>query len=245
MNRSVVVVALVFCVSVVASSLQAQQEPVTAVKQRVTDLTSTLTRAEIDALEQKLESFERETSNQIVVVMIPTIGTGSLEELSLRIAETNKIGKKERNNGVLLLVIKDDRLIRIEVGYGLEGVLTDALSGMIIRREITPHFRIGDYNAGLNAGVDAIMLATKDEYKGDGGSTDQPPEGIPFILILLLLLFIFSRFGRRGFPFLPGGFGGSRSGGFGGFPKSGGGWGGGGFGGGGGSFGGGGASGRW
>lgn len=82
-------------------------------------------------------------------------------------AEKNKIGKKDRNNGVLLLIVKNDRKLRIEVGYGLEGALTDAASSSIIRNEITPKFKQGNYYDGINAGVDAIIAVTKGEYAGD------------------------------------------------------------------------------
>ncbi|HTK82530.1 MAG TPA: YgcG family protein [Bacteroidota bacterium] len=220
--------------------------------QRVIDQTGTLSRDEVQALESKLASFEQETSNQVVVLMISSLQGESIEDYSLRVAEKNKFGKKERNNGILFIVAKDDRKLRIEVGYGLEGALTDALSSQIIRHEITPQFRSGDYYAGITAGVDAIIAATKGEYKGDG--KDGNGRGFPiaplfvmiFVVMFLLRAFIGSRrhyIGRRGSfgsPWFWGGFGG---GGFGGGGFGGG--GGGGFSGGGGSFGGGGASGSW
>src|SRR5207249_3860634 len=150
---------------------------------------------------------------------------------------------KGKNNGVLLFIAKDDRQIRIEVGYGLEGALTDAIAGQIIRREMVPRFQQGQLFEGINAGIDAILAATKNEYAPErSGRTKKEMNLLPFILILLILYYISSqsrrrRFVGRGFPpmFLPGGWG-SRSGGWGGS---------GGFTGGGGSFGGGGASGKW
>ena len=238
--------------------------PVPALTRYATDMTVTLTANQVVLLNQKLEKFDKETSTQIVVLMIPTIGNTAVEEYALRVAEKNKIGQEGKSNGALLLVAKDDRKIRIEVGYGLEGALPDALSGTIIRREIGPKFREGDFFGGLNAGVEAIMLATKNEYKADPKG-DGKRFNLTTILFLIFIIFIISRMfisrrkyfgggpGNRNFPgpwigFPPsGGLGGGRkSGGFGGgFGGGGGGGGFGGFSGGGGSFGGGGASGGW
>ena len=205
-----------------------------------TDLTATLTANQVVMLNQKLEQFDRETSTQILVLMIPALGTNSLEDFALRVAEKNKIGREGKDNGALLLVVKDDRKIRIEVGYGLEGALPDALSGIIIRREIGPKFREGDFFGGLNAGVEAIMLATKNEYKADPKKKDRGFD-LMTILFFIFIIFIIGRMfasrrkylggtGRttRGFPGpwigIPPVGGGRRGGGF---------WGGG-FGGGGG-----------
>lgn len=221
-------------------------------RQRITDLTGTLSSSEVQSIERTLAEFENETSNQIVVVMVPAVGTGSVDDYSMQLAEKNKVGKKGRDNGALLLIAKDDHQVRIEVGYGLEGVLTDALSDQIIRHEIIPKFKEGDFAGGISAGIDAIKQATKGEYKGDGGR-QRIRNVSPLVVLILFLFFGLSglfRGGRRhylgsgGFytrnPWLGGGFGG---GGFGGGGFGGGGFGG--FSGGGGSFGGGGASGSW
>lgn len=218
---------------------------------RATDFTGTLTAEELSALEAKLRAFEQSTSTQLVVVLVPTVGDEVIEEVAYRVAESNGIGKKAKNNGVLLFIAKNDRRIRIEVGYGLEGALPDILAGQIIRKEITPRFREGNFAAGINAGVDAIIAATKNEYKADDPAGGHSFVISPLVIILLVLLFLFLLRGRRryllGAPPIYGS-------GWGGFPRSGGrGWGGGGFGGGGGggfsggggSFGGGGASGGW
>lgn len=208
----------------------------------LTDETNSLSEREQQVLEQKLSAYDKATSTQVVVVIIAGLGSESIESAALRIAEENGIGRKEKNNGVLLLVAKDDRKLRIEVGYGLEGVLTDVLSGQIIRHEIAPRFREGYFFEGISAGVDAIILATQNEYVAD--KNDRPSKGmnlVPIIFIILLFLY-FSRNRRQRFMggavppiFFPGGgFGRGSSGGIGG-----------GFSGGGGSFGGGGASGNW
>jgi uncharacterized protein len=244
-----------FSLLIVASvAAQRSDDSVSTLRERVTDLTGTLTRSDIDELNARLAQFERETSNQIVVVIVPSLEGGSIEDYTLRVAEKNKVGKKGKDNGVLLVVAKDDHRIRIEVGYGLEGVLTDALSDQIIRRIITPRFRQNDYAGGIAAGVDAIMSATKGEFKGEPEQRNKS-RGYSFLVtfILFLLFGVFSRLftagrrmtmGSRGYytrgPWWFGGGGGFGGGGFGG-----GGFSGGGFSGGGGSFGGGGASGSW
>jgi uncharacterized protein len=221
--------------------------------QYVTDQTGTLQGSEISAISAKLEQFDRETSTQIVVLMVSTIGDSPVEEASLKVAETNKIGRGGKNNGILLFIAKDDRKVRIEVGYGLEGVLPDITSGQIIRHEIIPRFRGGDYYTGIVAGVESIMLATKNEYKAESKGQGRGGFPVPLIVLLVIGFVILSRIGRGGGPFS--GVGGRRGGwpiffppmggGWGGGSSGGGGFGGGGFSGGGGSFGGGGASGSW
>jgi uncharacterized protein len=117
-----------------------------------------------ELLEEKLKAHEKETTNQIVVLIIPSLEGEVLEEYSLKVASTWKLGQKKKDNGVLLLIAKDDRLLRIEVGYGLEGVLTDALSSRIIRKEITPSFKRGNFSLGVKQGVDAILGSISGEY---------------------------------------------------------------------------------
>lgn len=194
-------------------------------------------------LENTLRVFEEKTSNQVVVVTFPSLEGDSLEDFSIRLAEAWKAGQKGRDNGVIFLIFKNDRKIRIEVGYGLEGVLTDALSGQIISQVVAPYFRQGDYAGGIVAGTDAIMKATQGEFKGVPGKNNANPFARWMALFGVFFLFhLFARAnsnrlggrpGRGGF-FVPMG-GGYRSGG-GGFS---------GFSGGGGGFGGGGASGGW
>ena len=209
----------------------------------VTDRAGMLSSGVERELENALRSFETSDSTQIVVLTIPTLEGEALDEYALRVAETWAVGQRERDNGALLLVVRDDRKIRIEVGYGLEGRLTDLLSGRIIDNEITPRFKQGDFDGGISAGVDAMVLAVRGEYQGTprrDGEKKRSPFGLLFLLLFLgpgLLRFFLphTRSRRSGIWF----------GGFGGGGGSGGGFGGGGFSGGGGGFGGGGASGSW
>lgn len=227
------------------AGLPGQENSITKLTQRVTDVTGTLSQAEIRTLENHLAIFEDSTSTQIVVVLLGSVAGESIEDVSMRIAEQNKIGSKGRDNGVLLLIAKDDRLIRIEVGYGLEGTLPDALASSIIRNEITPYFRTGNYYGGIVGGVNAIMSATRNEYTADQKGKRKETGGFPLLLVLLILFFVLNGLRRRNSGGFLGGMGPIMTSGLGGMlgSKSGG-WGGG-FGGGGGSFGGGGASGRW
>ncbi|HEV2211388.1 MAG TPA: TPM domain-containing protein [Verrucomicrobiae bacterium] len=222
-----------------------------------------------EQLNQQLADYERQTSSQILVVVYPKMQSdSSIEDYTVRIAQAWKAGQKGKDNGAVLFVFVQDHKIYLQVGYGLEGVLPDALAHEIIANEITPQFRAGNYTAGLTAGVHAILAAAKGEYKGSGRTVhdvqQQHQNTIAIILVflvlgiggLVLLLGMFGGLsGRRGYSsgggwgvgsggWWGGGWGGS--GGWGG--GGGGGWGGGGGGGfsaGGGSFGGGGAGGSW
>lgn len=196
-------------------------------------------------LDQVLENFERETSSQIIVAVYPKMQSdSSIEDYTVRVAQAWGVGQKDKKNGAVLFVFIGDRKMFLQVGYGLEGVLPDALCKRIIEDEIKPGFKAGDYNSGLAAGVSAILSATKGEYKGTGrtvgdgrnGRTQNVP-GFVFFLFVVAILVLPLLSGRRrgGYYYSSGGWGG------------GGGWsgGGGGFSGGGGSFGGGGAGGSW
>jgi uncharacterized protein len=227
------------------AALQAAAQPmeIPDLREYATDRTLTLSQDQLAALNRQLLQFDQQTSTQIVVLLVPTTGDLSIEEAALKVAERNKIGKQGRDNGALLLIAKEDRAVRIEAGRGLEGVLPDILAGQIIRKEIIPKFREGDLPGGVFAGVEAMIQATKNEYRADPPSKEQKHFNIAPILVVIFVLYMIMRSRRRG------------GGGFGGFPPTigGGGWGGGGsggfsgggFSGGGGSFSGGGASGRW
>lgn len=233
-----------FFLLIIYSSLFAQPE-VPKLRNWANDFSNTLSPQELQQLNFRLKTYEDTTTNQLVSVMIASLDGYPLEEYSFEVAEKNKIGTKEKSNGVLFLVVKNDRKMRIEVGYGLESVLPDALSSSIIRNEIAPYFRKNEYYAGINSGIDAIIAAIGGDYKSD---FKEKSKGISIsgIIILLLIIFIIlsflpklKRIGRSGGYIYHGGSWGS--GGFGGGSGSGF----GGFSGGGGSFGGGGSSGSW
>lgn len=124
---------------------------------RVTDLTQTLSAAQQQALEQKLTAFEAQKGAQIVVLIVPTTKPEEIEQFSIRVADAWKIGRKGTDDGVILLVAKEDRTLRIEVGYGLEGAIPDITAKRIIEETITPRFRNGDFYAGIDQGVDRLM----------------------------------------------------------------------------------------
>jgi uncharacterized protein len=214
----------------------------------VNDFTGTLTKDQQAALEQKLVTFYDSTSNEIAVVLIASLNGNDIADYALKLGRTWGIGGKEHNNGIVLLIAKEDRKINISTGYGLEGALPDITAKHIIDDEIKPNFRGQDYYRGIDAGTDAIIQSIQGEYKEKPKKKiSSKTTGIIFIAIILFFILFgrggdgggtsYSRRGgyRRGGPFffpMGGGFGGgSSSGGFGGF--------------GGGSFGGGGSSGSW
>lgn len=235
--------------------ISSAQTQIPILKNYANDFTNSLNSSELYTLNSKLKLFDDSTSNQIVFLMINSLDGYPIESYCYETAAKNQIGSKKNNNGVLFFVAKDDRKLRIEVGYGLEGPLPDALASSILRNEVRPYFKSGDYFAGVDAGLDAIIKATKGEYKGERKGGKEKSVGFSF-LFLIILFIVISLIGRRGgrggggglLPLLilsslgsgrsRGGWG--DSGGFGG---SGGGFGG--FSGGGGGFGGGGASGSW
>ena len=120
-------------------------------------------------LNQKLEDFERSTSSQILVAIFPKMQSdSSIEDYTVRVAQSWRVGQKAKNNGAVLFVFMQDHKMYLQVGYGLEGAMPDALCKRIIANEITPRFKAGDYGGGLSAGVTAILAAAKGEYKGTG-----------------------------------------------------------------------------
>ncbi len=219
----------------------------------VTDLTQTLTEDQKAYLEKKLVLIDDSTSTQIAVILIPTVGSRELGDYATDLGRNWGVGGAEFNNGIVLLIAKDDRKLWIATGYGLEGSLPDATASHIIEDVIKPNFRGDDYFRGIDEGTDAIISAVQGTYNTP---RERESEGrgsmIPIIVIVLIVLFIVSRSGggkggsfmsRRGYRGIPGPFIFPTGGGGGGF---GGGGGGGGFGGfGGGGFGGGGAGGSW
>ena len=160
---------------------------------RVTDQTATLTAEQTHALEQTLQAFEARKGSQIALLIVPTTVPETIEQYSLRVAEQWKLGRKKIDDGAVLVVAKNDRALRIEVGYGLEGALNDAISKRIISETITPRFKQGDFYGGLVAGVDQLIRVIDGEplpepIRQRGGETTNIQKFIPVIFILALVM---------------------------------------------------------
>ncbi len=243
---------------VICSTHAAAEAKIPKLEQRVSDFTNTLSFQEWQQLDHLLKSFEDTTSTQVVVLIINSLDGESIEEFANKTFSENKIGQSKKDNGVLLVIAKQDHAMRIEVGYGLEGTLTDAVTSQIIRQEITPYFKADNYFGGIVTGVDAIMRATAGEYHvaNKGNRAPEVSAGLVSIIIVFIFFVLMpmmtsrrrSIIGSGGHSYYSGwGYGGGFGvGGFGGGGgMSSGGFGVGGFGGGGGMSGGGGASGSW
>jgi uncharacterized protein len=246
------VVALVIFLSGNAWAIEFPPKP----KKLVNDFAGILKPEEIQSLENKLVSFNDTSSNQITVVIVKDLQGYEVADYAVQLGNFWGVGQSGKKNGIVFLIAPNERKVTIQTGYGLEPVLPDILAGRIIREQVTPAFRSGNYYAGIDQAIDAIILYTGAEFKAD--STSEPE--IPILLIVfifILLLLLFAYFTRNvqshsreiirggGRTYNGGGWYGGTGGSWGG-GSSGGSGGGGGFGGfGGGSFGGGGASGSW
>ena len=268
-----VFVALLLTVFAVAdANAQDAAKPTQALTGRVVDAAGIIDPTARQQLTQKLADFEAKSSDQVVVVTVPSLNGEDIETYSNRLFRAWALGQKQENNGILLVVAPNDRKVRIEVGYGLEGTMTDALSSVIINGTIIPAFRTGDYSGGVVQGVDGILSV----LSGDAAELEarakrnvqSSSDDIDWVFVVFITFWCLIFFGGFGMAILTPIFGrkigpgkyrwlgmvvdfNSRggSGGGGGFSGGGGGWssggGGGGFSGGGGSSGGGGASGGW
>ncbi len=250
--------AVLFCfLAFLAGSVHAAEPTFPALTGRVVDQANVLNAAAKAQIERKLADLESKTGRQLVVVTLASLQGYEIEDYGYRLGRAWGIGQKGANNGALLIVAPNEHRVRIEVGYGLEGTLTDAVSRLIIENGILPRFRVNDFAGGIERGVDDIVQALTgdaEDFKRRAAEQNTGPAGteglqrfIFLAVILGLWLFFALRSRRRGYrrsglPWIIPMGGGWGSGGVGG------GWGGGsggGFSGGGGSFGGGGASGRW
>jgi uncharacterized protein len=167
--------------------------PVPPLSGRVVDLTGTLDANESRALEARLADWEARTTNQLVVLMVPTTQPEPIESFALRVAEAWKIGRREKDNGALFVIAKDDKKMRIEVGYGLEGSLTDATSRRIIAETVAPLFSKGQFGPGISAGVDRMIdVVGRGEPLPERRTQRGAPrgQGIDFGTLLLLLFIV-------------------------------------------------------
>jgi uncharacterized protein len=146
-----------------AASLSQAQIAVPALTARVTDLTGTLSGEAVTRIEAKLADLEAKKGSQIAVLMLPTTQPEDIEQFGIRVEDAWKLGRKGVDDGAYLIVVKNDRRVRIEVGYGLEGALPDAIANRIITETITPHFKLGDYDGGVEAGVDQMISVVNGE----------------------------------------------------------------------------------
>ena len=178
-----------FCGTFIAAA----QVPVPALTGHVTDQTATLTTEQKATLEQTLQAFEARKGSQLAVLMVATTAPETIEQYALRVAELWKLGRKKVDDGAILIVARNDRAVRIEVGYGLEGALTDAASKRIISEAVTPRFQQGDFNGGIVAGVGQIMSVIDGEplpasNAKRAGNTPQISQYVPIIFMLALVV---------------------------------------------------------
>ncbi len=181
--RKLLILVLLLCSA--TSALTMEVPPLSG---RINDYASMLSAQTATALEQKLATFERETSNQVVVLTVPTLQGETIEGLAIRVGDAWQIGQKDKGNGVILLLARQERKIRIEVGTGLQGVLPDITAAQIIRNVIAPRLKAGNYDAGINAGLDAIIAATKGEFKATATTRPAAKKTSSRYGILLVLL---------------------------------------------------------
>ena len=259
-----IAVAVLVCTAFFVGEAQAQQiEVIPPTGEWVTDRGDFLSDSEEQALTQKLRSYQDTTSTQIVIVTLPSLEGNEPADYATALGREWRVGQEGQDNGVVILLSRDDREVFIATGYGLEGAIPDAIASRIVRNVMVPRFREGNFYAGLDAAVDHLVAAARGEFTAE---QIQEPEregegafdGASLFVLFIIAYFVLNairrgghggdggkkvRRGSRGHgPLIiwGGGFGGGSGGGFGG-----GGFGGGGFGGGGGSFGGGGAGGGW
>ncbi len=179
----------------------------------VTDLTGTLTPDQVAALDAKLRAFEKSKGSQVAVLVVPTTASEEIEQYAIRVTDAWKLGRAGVDDGAVLVVARDDRKLRIEVGYGLEGVLPDAIANRIIDEDIVPQFKRGDYYGGIETGVDRMLRVIEGEPLPEP-ELRSPSQGVPGLFQLLPFLFVFALvggsifrrlFGRVGGAFASGG----------------------------------------
>lgn len=176
------------------------QIPLPPLTARVTDLTDTLRPHERRALDERLAGLEAQTGAQLVILMLPTVEPETIEQFGIRLAEAWQIGRRGVDDGLILIVAKEDRAVRLEVGYGLEGVIPDAVAKRVIEEHIVPRFRQGDFYGGLSAGVEALAA----RLAGEPLTAPSSPAaaGVPLefaaaaMSLAILLRFVFGALGK-------------------------------------------------
>lgn len=183
---------LIALLLLLASACVSAAPAVPALKQRVTDLTATLDASQSAALEARLAALETEKGAQIAVLIVASTGEDSIEAYATRVFEQWKLGRKGVDDGILLLVAKDDRALRIEVGYGLEGAVTDVQAARIIRERITPAFREGDFFGGIQAGTDTLSGLVRGEPLPEPTARDRQPDTVSLLGVVLFFAQFFA-----------------------------------------------------
>jgi uncharacterized protein len=189
-SLGIVGLVILFCLAPVHGS------EVPALKGRVNDYAGILSPAAESRLETVLGDLERTDATQIVVLTLPSLGGETIEEYGIRIADAWKIGQKGLDNGAILIISKNDRKLRIEVGYGLEGTLTDLRAGRIIGNIIVPRFKAGDFEQGITEGVQAMIQVVRGEFKAENRPA---PSAVPWhenLFSIILVLFLINIMGR-------------------------------------------------
>lgn len=170
---------LLFCMKVWAAV------GVPELSRRVTDLTATLSAEQVATLENKLAAFEAQKGSQIAILIVPSTQPKDIAEFGIEVADLSQIGRKGIDDGVILIVAKDDRKLRLEVGYGLEGVIPDAVAKRVIAETITPYFKNGDYAGGIDAGVAQLMKLIEGEVlPAPAENQGEPQDETAFMIIL-------------------------------------------------------------
>jgi uncharacterized protein len=171
-----------------AAALAHGQVAVPPLNARVTDLTGTLSGQAVNRIEAKLANLEAKKGSQIAVLIVPTTQPEDIEQFGIRVEDAWKLGRKGVDDGAYLIVAKDDRRVRIEVGYGLEGALPDAIANRIITETITPHFKLGDYDGGVEAGIDQMIAVVNGEPLPEPDRRWEHHGGLGGLLPLLLVV---------------------------------------------------------
>ncbi|HEX7079669.1 MAG TPA: TPM domain-containing protein [Gammaproteobacteria bacterium] len=197
--RSATFLVIVLALLALATTARAQQ-PVPPLTARAMDLTDTLAPEALDALNTRLAALEERTGAQVAVLIVPTTVPEAIEQYALRVVETWQLGRAGVDDGLLLLIAKDDRRLRFEVGYGLEGAIPDAIANRIIDERIVPRFYVGDYAGGIDAGLDAVAALIEGESLPppvDARGRDAPGAVSSVLPLLVVAAVLFAPIVRR------------------------------------------------
>jgi uncharacterized protein len=193
------------CLVLLGGAPAAAEVAVPPLAERVTDLTATLSPAAKAGIEARLADLERRKGSQLAVLVVPTTGEETIEQYGIRVAEAWRLGRKGVDDGLLLLVAKDDRTLRIEVGYGLEGAIPDAVAKRVIDEFIVPSLRAGDFEGGIAAGVDRLVALVDGEPLPEPPAAAAGPDDLEgMIPLAMMFVFVVGRILRTLFGALPG-----------------------------------------